>query len=230
MFARGAYAGAGRPCRRARKEDSDVPQDASLRPRLCHDRDALEAPASADTKPAGKTLVNLETAFNGESNAQARYLAFAKKADADGLPPVASLFRAAARAEEIHAANHAKVIRALGGVPQAQIEEPKVGATKENLDAAIKGESYERDTMYPDFIKTARSEGQKGALESFNYAKSAEAEHPKLYTFALETIRTASGKAPVTYYVSPCAALRRRSSTSRSALPAFAEGPVILVG
>ena len=87
----------------------------------------FEAPASADTKPAGKTLVNLETAFNGESNAQARYLAFAKKADADGLPPVASLFRAAARAEEIHAANHAKVIRALGGVPQAQIEEPKVG-------------------------------------------------------------------------------------------------------
>lgn len=161
----------------------------------------FEAPASADTKPAGKTLVNLETAFNGESNAQARYLAFAKKADADGLPPVASLFRAAARAEEIHAANHAKVIRALGGVPQAQIEEPKVGATKENLDAAIKGESYERDTMYPDFIKTARSEGQKGALESFNYAKSAEAEHAKLYTFALETIGTATGKAPVTYYV-----------------------------
>ncbi len=161
----------------------------------------FEAPASADAKTAGKTLANLETAYNGESNAQARYLAFAKKADADGLAPVASLFRAAARAEEIHAANHAKVIRALGGVPQAQIEEPKVGATQENLDAAIKGESYERDTMYPDFIKTARSEGQKTALESFNYAKSAEAEHAKLYTFALETIGTASGKASVNYYV-----------------------------
>lgn len=161
----------------------------------------FEAPAGADTKPAGKTLANLEAAYNGESNAQARYLAFAKKADADGLAPVASLFRAAARAEEIHAANHAKVIRELGGVPKAQIEEPKVGATSENLGAAIKGESYERDTMYPDFIKTARTEGQKGALESFNYAKSAEAEHAKLYTVALETIGTSTGKAPVTYYV-----------------------------
>ena len=161
----------------------------------------FEAPAGADTKAAGKTLANLEAAYNGESNAQARYVAFAKKADADGLAPVASLFRAAARAEEIHAANHAKVIRELGGVPKAQIEEPKVGATRENLDAAIKGESYERDTMYPDFIKTARTEGQKGALESFNYAKSAEAEHAKLYTVALETIGTSTGKAPVTYYV-----------------------------
>ncbi len=160
----------------------------------------FEAPARADTKPAGKTLATLETAYNGESNAQARYLAFAKKAEADGLAPVASLFRAAARAEEIHAANHAKVMRALGGVPTAQIEEPKVGATKENLDAAIKGESYERDTMYPDFIKTARSEGQKGALESFNYAKSAEAEHARLYTESSGKLDQMKG-AQVKYYV-----------------------------
>jgi rubrerythrin len=160
----------------------------------------FEAPVSATTTTSGKTLGNLQAAYNGESNAEARYLAFAKKADAEGLAPVASLFRAAARAEQIHAANHAKVIRELGGVPKAQIEEPKVGATRENLGAAITGESYERDTMYPDFIKTARAERQRGALESFNYAKSAEAEHAKLYTVALETIGTAKG-APVTYYV-----------------------------
>jgi rubrerythrin len=161
----------------------------------------FETPVGASTATPSKTLDNLQAAYNGESNAQARYLAFAKKADADGLAPVASLFRAAARAEQIHAANHAKVIRELGGVPKAQIDEPKVGATKENLDAAIQGESYERDTMYPDFIKVARAEGQKGALETFNFAKSAEAEHAKLYTVALETIGTADGKAPVTYYV-----------------------------
>jgi rubrerythrin len=160
----------------------------------------LETPARAEVTRAGKTLDNLQAAFNGESNATARYLAFAKKADADGLAPVASLFRAAARAEEIHAANHAKVIRALGGVPEAKVEKPAVGDTQENLAAAIKGESYERDTMYPEFIKTARSEGQKQALESFNYAKSAEAGHAKLYTNALETIGSATG-ASVTYYV-----------------------------
>jgi rubrerythrin len=160
----------------------------------------FEAPVSATTTTSGKTLGNLQAAYNGESNAEARYLAFAKKADAEGLASVASLFRAAARAEQIHAANHAKVIRELGGVPKAQIEEPKVGATRENLGAAITGESYERDTMYPDFIKAARAERQRGALESFNYAKSAEAEHAKLYTVALETIGTAKG-APVTYYV-----------------------------
>ena len=160
----------------------------------------LETPARADAARAGKTLDNLQVAFNGESNAHARYLAFAKKADADGLAPVASLFRAAARAEEIHAGNHAKVIRALGAVPQARVEEPAVGDTRENLAAAIKGESYERDSMYPEFIKTARSEGQKQALESFNYAKSAEAEHARLYADALGTIGSATG-APVTYYV-----------------------------
>ena len=159
----------------------------------------LDSPLLADAR-SGKTLDNLQAAFNGESNARARYLAFAKKADADGLAPIASLFRAAARAEEIHAANHAKVIRELGAVPQAKIDDPTVATTKENLAAAIKGESYERDTMYPDFIKTARSEGQKAALESFNYAKSAEAEHAKLYTASLKGIDTTTGGA-VTYYV-----------------------------
>lgn len=157
-------------------------------------------PATAAAATTGKTLDNLQTAFNGESNARARYLAFAKKADAEGYAPVASLFRAAARAEEIHAANHAAVIRKLGGKPDARIEEPKAGSTRENLEAAVKGESYERDTMYPEFIKVARAENQKGALESFNYAKSAEAEHANLYTKAHENLDTKSMVA-VTYYV-----------------------------
>ncbi len=147
-----------------------------------------------------KTLDNLQAAYNGESNAHARYLEFAKKAEAEGYGPVASLFLAAARAEEIHAANHAAVIKSLGGVPKATIAPPDVKSTKENLEAAIKGESYERDTMYPEFIATAKKEGQRDALKSFNYAKTAEAEHAKLYSDSVKNLPTLKG-AKVTYYV-----------------------------
>lgn len=152
-------------------------------------------------KPApGKTLDNLMAAFNGESNAHARYLAFAQKADEEGYGKVASLFRAAARAEEIHAANHAKVIESLGGTAKATIETPDVKTTAENLQAAIAGESYERDTMYPEFLATARAERNVDAVETFNYAKSAEAEHAKLYQNALDNLDQMTG-AGVTYYV-----------------------------
>jgi rubrerythrin len=147
-----------------------------------------------------KTLQNLQAAFNGESNAHARYLEFANKAQAEGYGPVASLFRAAARAEEIHANNHAAVIRRLGGVPQAKIEKTVVKSTRENLEAAIKGETYEKDTMYPEFLKEARLVANKDALQTFNYAKSAEIEHAKLYTDALKNLDKMKGKA-VTYYV-----------------------------
>ncbi|MFA6956915.1 MAG: rubrerythrin family protein [Thermoanaerobaculia bacterium] len=159
-------------------------------------------PGAGSTAQAAtpKSLDNLQAAFNGESNAHARYLEFAKKADAEGYGPVASLFLAAARAEEIHAANHAVVIKSLGGVPKATIEKVVVNSTKENLEASIKGESYERDTMYPEFIATAKKEGQRDALKSFNYAKTAEAEHAKLYSESVKNLATLKG-AKVTYYV-----------------------------
>ena len=91
-----------------------------------------------------KVLDNLQTAFNGESNAHARYLEFAGKADQEGFGSVASLFRAAARAEQIHADNHAVVIRKLGSTPQATIEKAVVKSTDENLQVAIQGETYEQ--------------------------------------------------------------------------------------
>lgn len=146
------------------------------------------------------TLNNLQEAFNGESNAHARYLAFAAKADADGYADVAALFRAAARAEEIHAGNHAKVIRALGGDPAAKIDTAAPKGTAENLKAAIAGESYERDTMYPEFLGVARQAGLADAVRSFNFAKEAEAGHAALYAKALETLQKRAG---VTYYVCP---------------------------
>src|SRR5664279_606623 len=85
--------------------------------------------SSAFASGSATTLKNLQTAFNGESNANARYDAFAKQADKEGYGQVASLFRAAARAEAIHAANHAVVIKNLGGTPEAKVEKPDVKTT-----------------------------------------------------------------------------------------------------
>jgi rubrerythrin len=161
---------------------------------------ATAAYARPTPQLANVTAENLQTAFNGESNAHARYLAFAEEADKEGYFQIASLFRAAARAEEIHAANHATEIRVLGGTPHAKIEPPTVKTTKENLEVAIKGETYERDIMYPDFYKQARNAGITGAVQTFNYASSAEAEHAKLFTAALNNMATMSAKG-VTYYV-----------------------------
>lgn len=146
---------------------------------------AADAPAAAQE---AKTLDNLQAAFNGESNAHARYLAFAKKADEEGFKGVASLFRAAAKAEEIHAANHAEVIKKLGGTPKADVKTVDVKSTKENLEAALKGESYERDVMYPNFLRQAKAEGNRAAVRTFNFAKEAEAEHAQLYKDALENL------------------------------------------
>lgn len=161
----------------------------------------LTAVAFAADAGTTATLANLQTAFNGESNAHAHYLAFAKKADAEGYGEVASLFRAAARAEEIHANNHAVVIKKLGGKPEAKIETPDVKTTKENLEAAIKGESYERDTMYPQFLKQARDVRNTDAIQTFNYAKTAEAEHAKLYSAALNGLEKSKGTKAKNYYV-----------------------------
>jgi rubrerythrin len=150
---------------------------------------------------ATTTLDNLQVAFNGESNAHARYLAFATRADHEGYGEVASLFRAAGKAEEVHAANHAVVIKKLGGTPEAKIETPVVSSTKENLEAAIRGESYERDTMYPEFLKQARAEGNRDAVQTFNYAKTAEAEHAKLYANALNNLPILKGSKAKDYFV-----------------------------
>lgn len=161
----------------------------------------VTAVAFAADAGTAATLANLQTAFNGESNAHARYLAFSKKADAEGYGEVASLFRAAARAEEIHANNHAAVIKKLGGKPEAKIETPAVKTTKENLEAAIKGETYERDSMYPEFLKQARQIRNTDAIQTFNYAKTAEAEHAKLYTAALNNLEKSKGTKAKNYYV-----------------------------
>jgi rubrerythrin len=161
----------------------------------------LAFPATAQA--AASTLDNMQAAFNGESNAHARYLAFAKKADTEGYGQVASMFRAAARAEEIHASNHAAVIKTMGAVPQAKIDAPEVKSTRENLQAAIKGETYERDVMYPEFLQKARLDRNRDAIKSLNYAKTAEAEHAKLYAEALNSLDQLKGSRNEAFYVCP---------------------------
>ena len=157
--------------------------------------------ASLAAAAPSKTLDNLMAAYNGESNANAKYLEFAKKADQEGYAGAASLFRAAAKAEEFHARNHAEVIKKLGGTPKAEIKLPEIKTTAENLKVAIEGETYEKTTMYPEFIAEARTAGQKDALRSFNFAISAEGEHAKLYAEASNNLQ--SWKAARKFSVCP---------------------------
>jgi rubrerythrin len=135
-----------------------------------------------------KTHDDLKAAFAGESQANRRYLAFAKRADEEGYPQVARLFRAAAAAETYHAHNH---LRALG----------EIKSTAENLNSAIAGEHYEATEMYPAFVKDAEAEQAKRALTSFKWALEVEKIHEALYTRALETLGK-EGEA-FDYYVCP---------------------------
>lgn len=144
--------------------------------------------------PAEKTTIeNLQTAFDGESNANARYLAFAQKADEEGYGRVASLFRAAARAEQIHFERHGEIIKNMGGVPAAAIEAPVVKSTAENLQAAIDGETYEYTKMYPEFVAKADLDRNEAALDAFEDAGKAEAVHAALYKQALEELPSWKG-------------------------------------
>ncbi len=156
-----------------------------------------------------QTLKNLLTAFNGESNASARYAAFAIKADEEGYLKVGSLFRAASRAEQIHATNHAQVIQKLGGTALAAIEQAVVKSTVENLQEAIAGELYEVNAMYPEFISEAEAQKNTAARRTFHYAIEAEKGHAQLFTKALEHIQHCVEKScqklssKAAYYVCP---------------------------
>jgi len=131
------------------------------------------------------TVKNLLAAYEGESNASAKYTAFAARADADGLHGAASLLRAAARAEQIHAANHARVIKQLGGEAACEIHPVEVKSTLENLKTALSGEQYEIDVMYPGFLTEAADHDNKLAVRTFTGALEAEKTHARLYGEAI---------------------------------------------
>ncbi len=135
-----------------------------------------------------KTEQFLKEAFAGESQANRKYLAFAAKADQEGFPQVARLFRAAAEAETVHAHAH---LRALNGIH----------STKENLAEAVSGETHEFTEMYPEMIEAARAERQKAAERSFDFANSVEKVHARLYQNLLDDIGKTTGS--YSYYVCP---------------------------
>ena len=133
-------------------------------------------------------VANLLAAYEGESNAHSKYILFAVKADAEGWHGAASLFRAAARAEQIHATNHARVLRQLGTEARCEIHPAEVKSTLENLRAALTGEQYEIDTMYPGFIAEASESDVPIATRSFTWAMEAEKTHARLYAEAIELV------------------------------------------
>jgi len=122
---------------------------------------------------------NLKKAFAGESQANRKYLAYAKKADEEGMHQVAKLFRAAAEAETVHAHAHLSVMKG-------------VSSTAANLEDAISGENYEHTSMYPGFIEAARAEGNREAVRSFSWANAVEKIHEEKYRAAAAAV--AEGK------------------------------------
>ncbi len=133
-----------------------------------------------------KTLDNLKAAFAGESQASTRYLAFARKADQEGYPQVARLFRAAAAAEVVHARNHLETMEG-------------VHSTQDNLKEAIAGENVEHVKMYPEFIEQANKEQKPRAERTFDLARKVEMIHESLYKSALDALQ-AGGKPQVKEY------------------------------
>jgi rubrerythrin len=135
-----------------------------------------------------KTDENLKAAFAGESQANRRYLAFAKKAEEEGFTQVAKLFKAAAEAETVHALNH---LRITG----------QIKSTLENLGTAVSGETFEFKEMYPGYIETAKQEGNKQAAWSFDVANKVEQIHAKLYSKAIDALKNKKPMEQVDYYV-----------------------------
>lgn len=134
-----------------------------------------------------KVMKDLMDAFAGESQANRKYTAYSRKAKAEGHINAAKLFQAAADAETIHALKHFEVAG-------------KVGSTEANLQDAVNGETYEYTEMYPEFMKDAEAEGNKGAIGSFDYAMKAEEVHARLYKEALANL---NNKEEVFYYLCP---------------------------
>lgn len=135
-----------------------------------------------------KSEQNLAEAFAGESQANRKYLAFAKQAEKEGFSQVAHLFKAAAEAETVHAHNH---LRTLGGIND----------TRKNLQEAIAGETHEFKNMYPQMIADAELEGSDDARRTFTYANAVEKVHAALYQKALDTLSTTTEEFD--YYICP---------------------------
>lgn len=171
--------------------------------------------------PTTKTDGNLKTAFAGESQAKRRYLLFAEKADKEGLPQIARLFRATAAAETVHATRHFDAMGRAGSMRDgtltaavagdeagatkdnlaAAVAGDEAGATKDNLTASVAGEYYEFTQMYPPFIKEAEKEDNLRAQVSFDRAKTVEQIHHKLFEAAIKALEAKQPLKNESYFV-----------------------------
>jgi len=158
-----------------------------------------------------KTEQFLKEAFAGESQANRKYLAFAAKADQEGFPQAARLFRAAAEAETVHAHAH---LRVLNGVR----------STKENLEEAIQGETHEFKSMYPEMIEAAKAEGQKAAERSFSFANEVEKIHANLYQALHDNLGKSADNYP--YYVCPVCGMTAEKEAPETCPVCGAKGSV----
>ncbi|MGB3799782.1 MAG: rubrerythrin family protein [Lewinella sp.] len=134
------------------------------------------------------TIQNMHDAYKGETTAHAKYAAYSKKAEEEGHPEIALLFTAASGAELIHANNHKVVLVRMGEIIPEITPEFTVNSTAENLKEAIEGESYEFNTMYPEFIKNANAAGNYMAQISLTYAYKVEQKHRDFYIAALAAL------------------------------------------
>jgi rubrerythrin len=148
-------------------------------------------PVSCSNAKPEKSIENLKAAISGETGASATYKAFSAKAAEEGYPNISKMFAAASAAEAIHVKNHNAVLTKLGQnefKPTAGA--PKVNGTAENIQAAVEGETYEYTVMYPGFIAAANIEKCDDAITTFTWASDAEAVHAKLYSQALNILKT----------------------------------------
>lgn len=147
-----------------------------------------------------KTIENLKAGIKGETTASAKYAAFAQKARQDGYQNIAKLFEAASKSESIHAENHRKVLEEMNVKMEEFKPEFQVRSTAENLQAAIDGETYEVQKMYPAFINDAREEKVPKALKSYNWANNTEKKHAEFYSAALKALQSGNEKSIASKY------------------------------
>ena len=159
----------------------------------------LSSLATLAAAASGTTLQNLNLAYQGESNAANRYREFAREAETENLKQAAKLFRAASASEEIHRKIIERAILRIGGrITTFKLDAIAPGSTADNLRGAIRGETAESATMYPEFLATARADNEKSAIRAFNYALETEKKHAVIFQQALDRI---GAEVAITCYV-----------------------------
>jgi len=159
-----------------------------------------------DDKTTLKTTENLRDAITGETGAKTKYLKFSEKAAEEGLLNISKLFEAAAAAENVHIGNHNRVLKALGEAEYTPAPPSvDVKATEENLGSGIEGETYEFETMYPNFIKDAQADKRDDAVKTFTWAKETEQVHAETYEYILSMLKEKGDdtEVPGKWYVCP---------------------------